>query len=56
MDAGVAAMSILTDSNFFGGSFRDLHQVRESFPGLVLLRKDFIIDPYQLHEASAYRS
>lgn len=54
MDAGVAAMSILTDSNFFGGSFTDLHHVRESFPGLVLLRKDFIIDPYQLHQASAF--
>ena len=52
--AGVAAMSILTDHNFFGGSLRDLQRVRESYPGLVLLRKDFIIDPYQLHEASAY--
>jgi len=52
--AGVAAMSILTDRNFFGGSFLDLKQVRDFSPGLVLLRKDFIIDPYQLHEASAY--
>jgi indole-3-glycerol phosphate synthase len=51
--AGVSAMSILTDHKFFGGSVRDLQRVRESFPGLVLLRKDFIIDPYQLHEASA---
>ena len=53
-DAGVSAMSILTDRNFFGGSFSDLRHVRESFSDLVLLRKDFIIDPYQLHEASAY--
>jgi indole-3-glycerol phosphate synthase len=53
-EAGVSAMSILTDRKFFGGSFRDLLQVREAYPGLVLLRKDFIIDPYQLHEASAY--
>jgi len=52
--AGVSAMSILTDRDFFGGSLRDLKQVRESCPHLVLLRKDFIIDPYQLHEASAY--
>jgi indole-3-glycerol phosphate synthase len=52
--AGVAAMSILTDEDFFGGSLRDLKQVRESCPQLVLLRKDFILDPYQLHEASAY--
>jgi len=51
--AGVSAMSILTDRNFFGGSFGDLKQVRESCPELALLRKDFIIDPYQLHEASA---
>jgi indole-3-glycerol phosphate synthase len=52
--AGVSAMSILTDRQSFGGSLRDLQRVRESKPGLVLLRKDFIIDPYQLHEASAY--
>jgi len=52
--AGVSAMSILTDSKFFGGSLRDLQRVRESKPRLVLLRKDFIIDPYQLHEASAF--
>lgn len=52
--AGVSAMSILTDRDFFGGSFTDLQRVRESCPGLVLLRKDFIIDSYQLHEASAY--
>jgi indole-3-glycerol phosphate synthase len=52
--AGVAAMSILTDRDFFGGSFRDLHRVRDAFANLVLLRKDFILDPYQLHESSAY--
>lgn len=52
--AGVAAMSILTDRSFFGGSLKDLLRVRESYPHLALLRKDFIIDPYQLHEASAY--
>ena len=52
--SGVAAMSILTDQDFFGGSLKDLKQVRESCPQLVLLRKDFIIDPYQLHEASAH--
>lgn len=52
--AGVSAMSILTDPKFFGGSLSDLNQVRQACPQLVLLRKDFIIDPYQLHEASAY--
>lgn len=53
-DAGVHAMSILTDRNFFGGSFHDLSDVREGQPDLALLRKDFIIDSYQLHEAKAY--
>jgi len=53
-NAGVSAMSILTDRKFFGGSFMDLKRVRESDPGMVLLRKDFIIDAYQLHEALAY--
>ena len=52
--AGAAAMSILTDRDFFGGSFRDLRMVREAEEGLVLLRKDFIMDPYQLHESRAY--
>jgi indole-3-glycerol phosphate synthase len=52
-DAGAAAMSILTDRKFFGGSFEDLLGVRNAFPDLTLLRKDFIVDPYQLHEASA---
>lgn len=52
--AGVSVMSVLTDRKFFGGSFRDLADVREACPGLPLLRKDFIIDPYQVHEASAY--
>jgi indole-3-glycerol phosphate synthase len=47
-------MSILTDEDFFDGSLRDLKLVREAHPKLPLLRKDFIIDPYQLHEASAY--
>lgn len=52
--AGARAMSILTDRDFFGGSFKDLAAVREAEPGLPLLRKDFIIDPFQIHEASAY--
>lgn len=52
--AGAAAMSILTDRAFFGGSLSDLEQVRRACPELVLLRKDFIVDPYQLHEASAH--
>ncbi|MAZ73937.1 MAG: indole-3-glycerol phosphate synthase [Flavobacteriaceae bacterium] len=51
--AGVSGMSVLTDTNFFGGSLDDLVLARKatSFP---LLRKEFIIDPYQIYEARAY--
>ena len=47
---GVAACSILTDSLFFGGSFGDLQRAR-SLVQLPLLRKDFIIDAYQLFQS-----
>lgn len=49
-DAGACACSILTDSLFFGGSLGDLHKAR-TLAGIPLLRKDFIIDPYQLYQA-----
>ncbi len=51
--AGVSGMSVLTDTNFFGGSLDDLVLARKAtaFP---LLRKEFIIDPYQIYEAKAY--
>jgi indole-3-glycerol phosphate synthase len=51
--AGAAAISILTDEKFFGGSLNDL-LIARSVTGLPLLRKDFIIDEYQVHEAKAY--
>ncbi len=47
---GAAACSILTDSVFFGGSLGDLQRARK-LVGLPLLRKDFIIDTYQLFQA-----
>lgn len=47
---GASACSILTDSDFFGGSFTDLQHAR-SLVKLPLLRKDFIIDEYQLYQA-----
>ena len=47
---GASACSILTDSDFFGGSFGDLRHAR-SLVKLPLLRKDFIIDEYQLYQA-----
>ena len=49
-----AAVSILTDRNFFGGSFKDLESSKLRVDNIPLLRKDFIIDPYQVHEAKAY--
>ncbi len=50
--AGVCGMSILTDLKYFGGSLEDLNAARAvcEFP---LLRKEFIIDPYQVIEAKA---
>lgn len=47
---GASACSILTDRDFFGGSLDDLRTSRE-LVSLPLLRKEFIIDPYQLTEA-----
>lgn len=50
--AGAAAISVLTNQEFFGGSLEDLCAVREAV-GIPVLRKDFVIDPYQIHEAKA---
>lgn len=53
-DSGASAASILTDRDFFGGSFQDLENTRQAIGNFPLLRKDFIIDSYQIHEAKAY--
>jgi indole-3-glycerol phosphate synthase len=52
VSAGVSAISILTDVNFFGGSDADFLAAR-SFNDVPLLRKDFMIDEYQIIEAKA---
>lgn len=52
-DAGVCGMSILTDGKYFGGSLDDLVLARASV-NIPLLRKEFIIDEYQIVEAKAY--
>ncbi|MHA7838751.1 MAG: indole-3-glycerol phosphate synthase TrpC [bacterium] len=48
--AGAAAISVLTDESFFGGSLRFLSDIRQAVD-LPLLRKDFVIDAYQIDEA-----
>ncbi len=49
---GAAAISCLTDEKFFGGRLEYIHRVRDAVP-LPVLRKDFIIDPYQVWESRA---
>lgn len=52
-DAGVAAVSVLTDPSFFKGNLDDLITARETL-SIPLLRKEFIIDEYQIVEAKAH--
>ncbi len=50
--AGASALSVLTDETFFGGSLKDLQTARQ-LTNIPLLRKDFVIDSYQLYQARA---
>ena len=50
---GASAISVLTEERFFQGSLSHLEQIRSRVP-VPLLRKDFILDPYQVTEARSY--
>jgi indole-3-glycerol phosphate synthase len=50
---GASAISVLTEERFFQGSLSHLEQIRGTV-SVPLLRKDFIVDPYQLTEARSY--
>jgi len=52
-EGGAAAISVLTEANYFMGSIEYLAAIKEVV-GLPLLRKDFIFDPYQVYESRAY--
>ncbi len=53
IDNGARAVSILTDERYFHGNFDDLDKVRQKFPHIPILQKDFIFDNYQIYEARA---
>src|SRR5206468_11051037 len=50
--AGADALSVLTDEQYFQGKLEFLHAIRDVVK-LPVLRKDFIIDPYQVYESRA---
>ena len=52
MQAGASALSVLTDYEFFGGKNEDLIRAREQ-NDCPILRKDFVVDPYQVIEAKS---
>ncbi|HLF94603.1 MAG TPA: indole-3-glycerol phosphate synthase TrpC [Planctomycetota bacterium] len=54
-EGGARAISVLTDAEFFKGSVEDLRAARDA-SGLPVLRKDFVIDDYQLWEAKVMRA
>ena len=54
-EAGAAALSVLTDEPFFGGHLDFLRDAKQ-FTEVPVLRKDFILEPYQIYEAAVYEA
>lgn len=52
-NAGASAISCLTDEKFFGGSLLFINQIKSAVK-LPVIRKDFILDPYQITQSRAY--
>jgi indole-3-glycerol phosphate synthase len=50
-NAGASGLSVLTDGRYFGGSITDFTAARNANPFMPLLRKDFMVDEYQLFES-----
>ena len=54
-NAGIGAISILTESNYFSGELDHLSLIKQN-TGIPILRKDFIIDEYQIYESKVYQA
>ena len=52
--AGASGLSVLTDEEYFGGSMENLAKARFANPETPILRKDFMLDEYQVYEAKAH--
>lgn len=53
VQAGAACLSVLTDIDFFGGSDGDFSEARKANPTIPMIRKDFMIDEYQIIESKS---
>jgi indole-3-glycerol phosphate synthase len=51
---GAAAISVLTEQHYFKGSREDLESIKCALPDIPILRKDFILKPYQIFESCAW--